>query len=385
MPLVRTALPNPSKTQRERQRRGKSEGQGQGQGQWQGIGGWRGKGTEGSALTFSSWDLCRRLPRAGSRGCRLRPRRRSRITRVRRGTCCARFRQRQGCGNLRGYIRKSLIMALIKGSACIAQGRARREWYKIPKGRKYFQQQRSRLSYKGLKIPEVGGRVAEGLRQSNQLEISTQRCHSFASPQIQSFDSKGFRRNHVRSGGNMVRPHYAWMFPSLLDAFRLSKYCFLSSLHFSTTGPIYRPPHDENDGYDCKREHRKRKRLRRCIFLVGVLYRSEQNLELRPQQCLGTPPGKGCRQQPHYYEGGIGKGFQHLKLMRRTRSFFQSDCFDNAGHDPYVFRTEKDSYYKKQAFAFHASWYVFSSVYALDTIDQRLTIIQIYPGISSDP
>jgi len=181
---------------------------------------------------------------------------------------------------------KSLIMAPIRGSACIAQGHARREWYKKPNGRKYFQQRRSRLSYKDLKIPEVGGRVAEGLRQSNQSEISTQCCHSFASPQIQSFGSKEFRRN-VRSGGNIVRLHYA---------FRLSKYRFLSFLRFSTTGPIYRPLHDENNGYNCKREHRKRKPVRRCIFPVDVPYRSEQNLELRPQQCLGTPPGKGCRQ-----------------------------------------------------------------------------------------
>jgi hypothetical protein len=36
---------------------------------------------------------------------------------------------------------KSLIMAPIRGSACITQGYARREWYKKPKGR-------SRLSYK---------------------------------------------------------------------------------------------------------------------------------------------------------------------------------------------------------------------------------------------
>ena len=62
-------------------------------------------------------------------------------------------------------------MAPIRGSACIAQGHARREWYKIPKEGKYFQQRSSTLSYKSLKIHEVGGRVAEGLRQSNQLEI----------------------------------------------------------------------------------------------------------------------------------------------------------------------------------------------------------------------
>ena len=52
---------------------------------------------------------------------------------------------------------KSLIMAPIRGSACITQGHARREWYKKPRGN-HFQQRRSKLSYKDLKIPEVGGR-----------------------------------------------------------------------------------------------------------------------------------------------------------------------------------------------------------------------------------
>jgi len=37
---------------------------------------------------------------------------------------------------------KSLVMAPIRGSACIAQGHARREWYKKPKGGKYFQHRR---------------------------------------------------------------------------------------------------------------------------------------------------------------------------------------------------------------------------------------------------
>lgn len=96
-PLVRTALPSPSKVKRERERRGKSEGQGQGeeQGQGQGIGGWKGKGSEGSALNFPSWDLCRCLPRAGSRSCHLSPRRRSRLSRMRRRSCSAQFRQRR--------------------------------------------------------------------------------------------------------------------------------------------------------------------------------------------------------------------------------------------------------------------------------------------------
>ena len=70
--------------------------------------------------------------------------------------------------------------------------------------------------------------------------------------------------------------------------------------------------------------------------------------------------------------------------MRRTRGFLQSGRIDNVGHDPYVFQTEEGSYHKKQAFAFHVSWYIFSSVYALNTIDQRLTITQIHSGISLD-
>ena len=49
-------------------------------------------------------------------------------------------------------------MAPIRGSACITQGHARREWYKKTRGGNHFQQRRSRLSYKDLKIPEVGGR-----------------------------------------------------------------------------------------------------------------------------------------------------------------------------------------------------------------------------------
>jgi hypothetical protein len=150
-------------------------------------------------------------------------------------------------------------MAPIRGSACITQGHARREWHKKPKGGKYFQQRRSRLSYKDLKIPEVGGRRTSAKQPIGNINST-----------LPFFYLHNFKALALRSLGEIM-----------LEAKEI------------LCGAIYCPLHDENNEYDCKRE---RKPVHCCISLVRVPYRSEQNLELRSQQCLGTSPGKGCRQ-----------------------------------------------------------------------------------------